>query len=159
MRIIAAEVAIAPQNQLEVELGMLPLDVDLPGPPPGMRSSGVVTVRLTLHTSRGDLTIKQQLALEEEDTLGPAQAPVPDARFQALPFASVLARRSPEDLAVGRAQYEALLRSVERRYEPIDPGVSGFHARLPRRPYGPGDNAMAIFKEESPHRRGSAAPN
>jgi hypothetical protein len=100
MRIIAAEVAITPQGQPEVEVGMLPLDLDLPGPCFGMTShgSGWVKVRLTLHTSRGDLNIVGSVQLPHE--------------------------KLPEDLGISdlldppsehsRKQYLALLRSVER---------------------------------------------
>ena len=155
MRIIAAEVCITPEGQPEVELGMLPLDVDLPGPWAGMlakapemsfeyrraiiaqrqaamdavtSSSGrTVSVRLTLHTSRGDLTIRQQVVLGEEE---PEQPGATD----------------PSDLP--REQYRALLRSVERKPVASDPGgddLLGIHAWLPRRPIAPNDHVMAVF--------------
>lgn len=89
---------------------MLPLDVELPGPPPGMRSA--IRVRLTLHTSRGDLTIRQPLDLREENTLGVLEV-------EALMRESITANQAHGvpaiDLAVSRAQYEALLRTAERR--------------------------------------------
>jgi hypothetical protein len=126
MRIIAAEVTIAPLGQPEVEVGMLPLDLDLPGPPPGMSAAGIVTVRLTLHTSRGDLTIRHPVRLDAEEPLEQTEA--------------------PEEVNLPREQYRALLRSAERRAEPPErPGSAGSHARLPRRPSAPCDHAAAQF--------------
>ena len=157
MRIIAAEVAIAPENHPEVEVGMLPLDLDLPGPWPGMEishelraaitreealrranmnagmlgSGRTVRVRLTLHTSRGDLTMIQQVALREEEP--PEQSEATDL------------------VNLPRDQYRALLRSVEQGTRPEvsvprdDDLLGGYHAHLPRRPFAPSDHAMAVF--------------
>lgn len=161
MRIIAAEVAIAPEGYPEVEVGMLPLDLDCPGPRAGMLSKGTemsferrgaiireaqrqaaldtltsgfgntVTVRLTLHTSRGDLTIRQRVVLREEEP--PEQS-------------------EPSEIAnLPEQQYRALARSVEQGARPElsvprdDDFLGGFHARLPHRPITPSDHAMAVF--------------
>jgi hypothetical protein len=144
MRIIAAEVAITPENHPEVEVGMLPLDLDLPGPSDrvaadspvtearrfreallrGVVTGRTVTVRLTLHTSRGDLTIRQPVVLQAEE---------PPEQTEAL-----------DQVELPRRQYQALLRSVERASDP-DPGLSGYYARLPRRPFAPCDHTMVKF--------------
>ena len=158
MRIIAAEVAIAPEGHPEIEVGMLPLDLDLPGPWAGMLASGspgyraavmltaqrqavlnavtsgsghTVSVRLTLHTSRGDLTIRQQVVLREEE---------PPEQSDATDTANL-----PEQ------QYRALARSVEQGARPKlsvprdDDLLGGYHARLLHRPIAPCDHAMAVF--------------
>src|SRR5262249_1010985 len=115
-----------PLAQPEVEVGMLPLDLDLPGPPPGMSAAGIVTVRLTLHTSRGDLTIRHPVRLDAEEPLEQTEA--------------------PEEVNRPREQARGLLRSGERRSEPPEhPGPAMSHARLPRRPSAPCDHAAAQF--------------
>jgi hypothetical protein len=127
MRIIAAEVAITPQNHPEVEVGMLPLDLDLPGPSDMLAAGGVINVRLTLHTSRGDLTFRQPVRLREEE---PTEQP-----------------EDPDLVNLPRNQYLALLRSVEHpsRDDDLGPGFTGFQARLPRRPSAPSDQAMVVL--------------
>jgi hypothetical protein len=115
MRIIAAEVAIAPEGRPEVEVGMLPLDLDLPGPCAGMPFGRRVIVRLTLHTSRGDLTINQHVALREEE---------PDRPIVSLDL--------PGD------QYRALCRSMERKHDPPPDALGGGVPR-PKEPPRRGD--------------------
>jgi hypothetical protein len=80
-----------------------------------------------------------------------------DAQPVRLRFEEPPEESGEPDLAnLPRDQYRALLRSVERRSVPeprhhgmgdddLGPGFSGSHARLPRRPIGPSDNAMVVF--------------
>jgi hypothetical protein len=125
MRIIAAELANAPENHTEVEVGMLPLDLDLPAPRPGMSDyRRTVNVRLTLHTSRGDLTVTQKVRLREEDPRQGEPA-------------------HPDDLPSD--QHEALTASVEQRPMSGGDDPPGLGARPARLPVAPSDHAMAVF--------------